>query len=64
MEKTIYTIRIYTRAGHQIDLEVEDFELVKDRRWTAKWYGYIRILELDPKDIEAVVQLGIRVVNE
>ena len=61
---TIYSIRIYTKAGHQIDLDVEDFVLDPLHKWTAKWYKNVRILELDPTNIEAVVQLGFREVKE
>jgi hypothetical protein len=61
---TIYSIRIYTKAGHQIDLDVEDFILEPNKKWTAKWYRNVRLVELDPTNIEAVVQLGYRVVKD
>jgi hypothetical protein len=61
---TIYSIRIYTKAGHQIDLDVEDFVLEPNKKWTAKWYKNVRIVELDPANIEAVVQLGFRQEND
>jgi hypothetical protein len=61
---TIYSIRIYTKAGHQIDLDVEDFTLTPNKEWVAKWYKDVRIVHLDPSSIEAVIQLGYREVKE
>ena len=51
-------IRIYTKAGHQIDLDVYDFSIVKGKQWTARFKDRRpKLISLDPADIEAVVQL-------
>jgi hypothetical protein len=57
----VYKIRIYTKAGHQIELWVKEFVLKPGEKWTAEWApNQPRILSLSPSQIEAVLVLEER----
>ena len=51
-------IRIYTKGGHQIELDVLEFSIIPGKEWKATTKtGKPKLLTLDPEDIEAVLQL-------